>query len=67
MQRVPREERPMSEMDTHDEVEVTLDDAIEVELEDPEVPAADAVEQAASVTESEPDHETLPLDEDEYR
>lgn len=59
----------MSEMDLHGETEAEAD-PIPVDLEDiqdPEVPVADAVEQALTVDEPEPDHETVPLDEDEYR
>ena len=61
----------MSEKDLHGDTEPEappepVPDDLE-DLEDPEVPVADAVEQAYPVTEPEPDHETVPLDEDEYR
>ncbi|MDH4159156.1 MAG: hypothetical protein OEV62_02770 [Actinomycetota bacterium] len=57
----------MSDRDLHAELDTAPDDDLAAELEDPEVPVADAAEQAAPVTEPEPDHETLPLDDDEYR
>jgi hypothetical protein len=57
----------MSEMDIHAESGAEPDDQTQTELDDPEVPAADAAEQSVPVTDPEPDHETVPLDEDEYR
>jgi hypothetical protein len=61
----------MSEMDLHGETETKtptdpVPDDLE-DLEDPEVPIADAVEQSLAVVEPEPDRETVPVDEDEYR
>jgi len=57
----------MTEMDNHTELEAPVDELVQAELADPEVPVADAAEQATPLTEPDPDHETLPLDEDEYR
>jgi hypothetical protein len=58
----------MSEMDIHDDLETELDAGDGTELgDDPEVPAADAAEQATPLTEPPSDHEVLPVDEDEYR
>lgn len=61
----------MSEMDLHGDTEVGSAEEPgpeEIEdLDDVEVPEADAVEQAAPLTEQQADHEVVPLDEDEYR
>lgn len=58
----------MSEMDLHGETETkTPTDPVPDDIEDPEVPLADAVEQALAVVEPDPDRETVPVDEDEYR
>lgn len=58
----------MSEMDLHGETETkTPTDPVPDDIEDPEVPLADAVEQSLAVVEPEPDRETVPVDEDEYR
>ena len=61
----------MSEMDLHGdtETELTVPSAPQPpeDLEDVEVPEVDAVEKAAEVADPEPDHEVVPVDEDEYR
>jgi hypothetical protein len=58
----------MSEMDIHGDLETELDTGDEAEpVDDPEVPAADAAEQATPLTEQPLDHEVVPVDEDEYR
>lgn len=61
----------MSEMDLHGDVEAPgstdpLPQSLD-ELADDDVPVADAVEQAITVTEPEPDHEVVSLDDDDYR
>jgi hypothetical protein len=58
----------MSEMDLHGDVEPVPDPVEDLETSpDPEAPEPDALEQALTVTEPEPDHEVVPQDEDEYR
>ncbi|HUW17199.1 MAG TPA: hypothetical protein VMW94_08980 [Actinomycetes bacterium] len=57
----------MSEMDIHAEFGPGPDDQTQTERDDPEVPAADAAEQSVPLTDPEPDRETVPVDEDEYR